>query len=108
MSETNEAELIDDEILHQLEESLGKETIEKQLHRRDSQNPKGLSPQVSISTFDSCDDCSVKLHHFTCTELLFLIEENGQALWNSYDMNLLVNLTIRCLSSKSLEERAVS
>ena len=49
MSEANEDELIDDEILHQLEETLGKENLEKQLinHRQDS-HPKSISPQISV------------------------------------------------------------
>ena len=47
MSEANENELIDEDIIHQLEETLGKDTLEKQLiHRRDS-HPTTISPQIS-------------------------------------------------------------
>ena len=47
MSEANENELIDEDIIHQLEETLGKDTLEKQLiHRRDS-HPSTISPQIS-------------------------------------------------------------
>ncbi len=65
MSESNETEMIDDEILHQLEESLGKDTLEKQLHRRDSHNPKAISPQVSILLSNSYVDSSNKLNRFS-------------------------------------------
>ena len=47
MSEANENELIDEDIIHQLEETLGKDTLGKQLvHRMDS-HPTTISPQIS-------------------------------------------------------------
>ena len=49
MNEANEDELTDEDVRHQLEETLGKDTLEKQLvsHRQES-HPGHVSPQVSV------------------------------------------------------------
>ena len=50
MNEANEDELTDEDVRHQLEETLGKETLEKQRvsHKQESHSGH-VSPQISVA-----------------------------------------------------------
>jgi hypothetical protein len=53
MTESDTTDLTDNEIVQQLEESLDKETLEKQLNCRDSSSPNAQGCQVLISPTNS-------------------------------------------------------